>query len=89
MRSETAHLKGHTALVTSIAFSSDKTTLMTCAKDGKLVFWNCKDNFAQLSMFKYSKAEDELNVVHFILFQDQPFVIVGGASGGVSIFDIN
>jgi WD40 repeat protein len=53
------------ALVTSIDFSQDRTTLITCAKDGKLAFWNAKDNFSLLSMIKYSKTEDELNVVHF------------------------
>ena len=65
MRGEVAHLKGHTALVTSIEFSHDRSTLITCAKDGKLAFWNAKDNFSLLSMIKYSKSEDELNVVHF------------------------
>lgn len=40
-------------------------------------------------MFKYSKSEDELNVVHFMQYQDSPYVIVGGGSGAVSIFDIN
>ena len=40
-------------------------------------------------MFKYSKSETELNAVHFIQYLEQPYVIVGGASGGVSIFDIN
>lgn len=63
MRSEIAHLKGHTALVTSIDFTSDRSTLITCAKDGKLAFWNAKDNFSLLSMIKYSKSEEELNVV--------------------------
>lgn len=65
MRNEIAHLKGHMALVTSIDFSQDRSTLITCAKDGKLAFWNAKDNFSLLSMIKYSKTEDELNVVHF------------------------
>lgn len=88
MRAETAHLKGHTALVTSIAFSEDKKTMISCAKDGKIGFWNAKDNFKQLSLFKYSKTEDELNVVHFLV-SDAPYVIVGGASGALSIFDIN
>ena len=89
MRAEIAHLKGHMALITSIGFTSDKSTLITCSKDGKLAFWNVKDGFAQLSMFKYSKSETELNAVHFIEYLDSPYVIVGGASGGVSIFDIN
>jgi U3 small nucleolar RNA-associated protein 13 len=88
MRSEIAHLKGHQALVTSIAFSTDKSTLISCAKDGKIAFWNAKDGFCQLSMFKFSKNEDELNVVHYF-FNETPFVIVGGASGALSIFDIN
>jgi U3 small nucleolar RNA-associated protein 13 len=52
MRSEVAHLKGHSALVTSITFSLDKSTLITCAKDGKLAFWNAKDSFKNLSIFK-------------------------------------
>jgi WD40 repeat protein len=65
VRGEVAHLKGHMALVTSIEFSKDRSTLVTCAKDGKLAFWNAKDNFSLLSMIKYSKTEDELNVVHF------------------------
>ena len=65
MRNEIAHLKGHMALVTSIDFSQDRSTLITCAKDGKLAFWNAIDNFSLLSMIKYSKTEDELNVVHF------------------------
>lgn len=67
MRAEVAHLKGHTALITSITFSSDKSTLITCAKDGKLAFWNAKDGFKQLSMIKLTKAEDELNIVHYHL----------------------
>lgn len=89
MRAEIAHLKGHTALITSIGFTSDMSTLITCAKDGKLGFWNVKENFASLSLFKYSKAEEELNVVHFFEHQDSPYVIIGGASGSLSIFDIN
>jgi WD40 repeat protein len=52
MRSEVAHLKGHSALVTSITFSLDKSTLITCAKDGKLAFWNAEDSFKNLSIFK-------------------------------------
>ena len=74
--------------MTSITFSTDKSTLITCAKDGKIAFWNAKDQFKQLSMFKYSKGEDELNVVHYLM-TDAPYVLVGGASGAVSIFDIN
>jgi len=89
MRAEIAHLKGHMALITSIGFTTDMSTLITCAKDGKLAFWNVKENFAQLSMFKYSKSEEELNVVHFIQYQESPYVIIGGGSGAVSIFDIN
>ncbi len=46
MRAEVAHLKGHMALITSIGFTSDKSTLITCSKDGKLAFWNAKDGFA-------------------------------------------
>lgn len=46
MRAEVAHLKGHTALITSIGFTSDMSTLITCAKDGKLAFWNLKENFS-------------------------------------------
>ena len=88
MRAEVAHLKGHTALVTSITFSNDKSTLITCAKDGKIAFWNAKDGFKQLSMFKYLKSEDELNVVHYAV-TEQPYVIVGGASGALSVYDIN
>ena len=45
MRAETAHLRGHTALVTSITVSQDRTTLISCAKDGKVAFWNVKDGF--------------------------------------------
>ena len=89
MRAEVAHLKGHNALVTSSTFSNDRTTLITCAKDGKLAFWNAKDGFKQLSMFKYSKTEDELNVVHYLVVDETPYLIVGGASGTLSIFDIN
>lgn len=90
LRTEVAHLKGHTALVTSLSFSSDKSTLITCAKDGKLAFWNAKDNFKLLSMFKYSKTEDELNVIQYYTDKDgTPFLIVGGATGALSIFDIN
>jgi WD40 repeat protein len=89
MRSEIAHLRGHQALITSLCFSTDKSTLITCAKDGKIAFWNAKDNFKQLSMFKFSKSEDELNVVHYVLMNDQPYVLVGGASGAMSVFDIN
>ncbi len=89
MKGEIAHLRGHTALITSIEFSQDRSTLITCAKDGKLAFWNAKDNFSLLSMIKYSKTEDELNVVHFTTHDSSPYVIVGGASGALSIFDIN
>jgi len=89
MRAEIAHLKCHTALITSIGFTSDMSTLITCAKDGKLAFWNVKENFSQLSMFRYSKTEEELNVVHFLTYLDQPFILVGGGSGAVSIFDIS
>lgn len=89
MRSEIAHLKGHTALVTSIDFTSDRSTLITCAKDGKLAFWNAKDNFSLLSMIKYSKLEEELNVALCTTYDLQPYVIVGGASGALSVFDIN
>jgi WD40 repeat protein len=61
LRAEVASLKGHTALITSIIFSSDKSTLASCSKDGKIAFWNARDKFKLLSMFKYSEQEDELN----------------------------
>ena len=89
MRDEVAHLKGHTALVTSIAFSHDHSTMTSSSKDGKLAFWNAKENFKQLALIKFSKTENELNVVHYFVHADQPYLIVGGASGALSIFDIN
>jgi WD40 repeat protein len=63
---------------------------VTCAKDGKLAFWNAKDNYQLISMIKYSKTENELNAVAFIAGKDDAsYLIVGGASGALSVFDIN
>jgi U3 small nucleolar RNA-associated protein 13 len=89
MRSEISTLRGHQALVTSIIFSNDKSTLITSSKDGKLGFWNIKDQYKLLSLFKFSENEEELNAIHYTLFANRPYLIVGGASGALSIFDIN
>lgn len=90
LRAEVAHLRGHSALVTSLTFSPDRSTLVTCAKDGKLAFWNSKDNYQLISMIKYSKTENELNAVAFMTGKDDAsYLIVGGASGALSVFDIN
>jgi U3 small nucleolar RNA-associated protein 13 len=89
LRGEVAHLRGHTALITSMTFTNDKSTLITCAKDGKIAFWNTRENFAMLSMVRYSRAEEELNAVRYIEYEGEPYVVVGGGSGAVSVFDIN
>ena len=66
MRGEIAHLKGgHNSLITSLSFSSDKSTLITSSRDGKVGFWNARDGYKPLSMFKYSKAEEEINAVYY------------------------
>jgi U3 small nucleolar RNA-associated protein 13 len=88
IRQERATLKGHQALVTSISFSADKSTLISSSKDGKLGFWNVKDNFKQLSLMKYSSQEPELNVAYYVQ-RETPFIIVGGATGALSVYDIN
>lgn len=96
VRGEVAQLRNtnggtaHTSLVTSIEVSSDKSTVITCSRDGKIGFWAAKEGFKMLSMFRLSKHEEELNVVkYFIGSNSQPYILVGGASGALSIFDIN
>lgn len=96
IRGEVASLKNangglaHSSLVTSIEVSSDKSTVITCSRDGKIGFWAAKEGFKMLSMFRLSKQEEELNVVkYFIGANSQPYILVGGASGALSIFDIN
>jgi hypothetical protein len=42
-----------------------------------------------LSMVRYSRAEEELNAVRYIEYEGEPYVVVGGGSGAVSVFDIN
>jgi len=87
LRAEIGHMKGHQALVTSLTFSG--STLVSCGKDGKLAFWNAKDNFQQLSMIKYSKTEDELNAVIVMHSKDSlPYLVVGGASGSLSVYNL-
>lgn len=75
--------------MTSITFSNDKSTLITCAKDGKLAFWNAKDSFKCISISKHSKTETELNVVHYLQLASGPYLVIGGATGALSVYDIN
>ncbi len=62
--------------------------MFTSSKDGRLGFWNINDNYSQLAMIPI-KEETELNVLHFMLLNDQPYLLIGGASGALTLFDIN
>jgi len=53
LKGEIASLKHHKALITSIAFSHDRNTLISGSKDCTVAFWNAKDNFSKLSSIKY------------------------------------
>lgn len=92
LRTEVANLKFHAALITSLAFSTDKHTLISGSKDGTIAFWNVKDNFKLLSSLKFKVKEEgsleEVNAIHFFITNGNPYILVGEESGCLSIFDI-
>ena len=85
-------MKFHQALITCLVFSSDKNTLISGSKDGRIAFWNAKDNFKLLSSLKYKEKNEnefeEINALHFFMIKGSPFLLVGEASGLLSIFDV-
>ena len=83
MRSEIFNLKFHQALITNIVFSSDMNTLIATSKDGKVSFWNAKDNYKLLSSIKVMQDEspeepEELNAIHMFNINSEPYVLIGG-----------
>ena len=57
-----------------------------------MAFWNTKDNFKLLSSLKYKEKNEnefeEINALHFFMIKSSPFLLVGEASGLLSIFDV-
>lgn len=74
-------------------FSPDLNTLIASSKDGKISFWNVKDNYKLLSSMKCKPTEEEndieeINATHMINIQGELYLIIGGQSGIIQIFDI-
>lgn len=66
LRAEVATLKAHTSLVTCIVFTNDKTTMITSGRDGKVAFWNARDNFKLINVLQMNELginEEEINAI--------------------------
>lgn len=59
LRQEIHTLRFHQALITNISFSGDRNTLIAASKDGKVSFWNAKDNYSMLSALKCPSQTEE------------------------------
>eukprot|EP00347_Sterkiella_histriomuscorum_P000004 403377554 len=93
LRQEIHNLRFHQALITNLVFSQDKNTLVASSKDGKVSFWNVKDNYKLLSSIKCNQDEnpdeiEELNAVYMFNSNTEPYLLIGGQTGTLKIFDI-
>ena len=95
LRAEVATLKAHQSIVTCFTFTTDRNTLISGGRDGRLAFWNVKDNYKLMSTIKVSDCgieEDEITAIHYTNLRtgtdNHPFVVIGGLSGALNILDI-
>jgi hypothetical protein len=69
--------------------------MITSGRDGKVAYWNVKDNFKLISNLQVSQIgvnEEEINAIQYVNVKEgavsHPFLVMGGTTGGLSVLDV-
>ena len=100
LKTEIANIAAHSSLITGIEFTEDRNFMISSSRDGSLAIFNVKEKYKLVSTFNRENSdlsEEEINTIKYYNFRvggeyegnRRPYVIIGGKSGSISIFDLN